>query len=123
MGGVQASRYNGKTYQTINVPGALCSYAEDINNAGDVVYQWFQTDFKEFGSLLHAGKYYNFDHPKRMSTGAGINDRGLIVGSYEPDNDTERGFKATYRQHRCLPDCQRKVTKQKPHRIVAMRLF
>jgi hypothetical protein len=73
------------------------AYAEDINNAGDVVYQWFLNDFKAEGALLNNGTYYKFDHPKSMDTyGAGINDRGVIVGFYTPLSGPGGGFKATY---------------------------
>ncbi len=32
----ESSVYNGKTYTTINVPGAANSYALDLDTAGDV---------------------------------------------------------------------------------------
>jgi uncharacterized membrane protein len=96
-GNSESSLYNGKTYKTINVPGAVHSIARDINAAGDVIYQWLPDDFHSHGALLHDGKYYKFDCHNSMSTaGAGLNDNGLAVGSCQPVNNLERGFKATY---------------------------
>ena len=94
---VESSLYNGKTYKTIDVPGASNTYAEGLDNAGDVSYQWFDTDLHPHAALLHAGKYYKFDHPKSMGTyGMGMNDLNVVVGFYTPDNNYQGGFTATY---------------------------
>jgi uncharacterized membrane protein len=96
-GNSESSLYNGKTYKTINVPGALHSIARDINDADDVVYQWFPDDVHSHGALRYSGKYYKFDCHNSMSTaGAGLNNLGVLVGSCQPLNNYERGFKATY---------------------------
>jgi len=71
--------------------------AEDLDNADDVVYQWFDSDLHPHGALLHAGKYYKFNHAKSMGTyGAGINDRSVVVGFFVPDSNSGGGFTATY---------------------------
>jgi uncharacterized membrane protein len=83
------------TYTTINVPGATNSEAWDIDNNGDVVYQW--SDAKgTHGALRLQGKYYKFDDPLGVgSTGAtGINDHSQTVGGY--DAGGFHGFEATY---------------------------
>lgn len=56
----KSSLYNGKTYGTIDVPGATASFAQDLNSAGDVIYQWFDSNGASHGALLQAGKYYKF---------------------------------------------------------------
>ncbi len=92
--------YNIKTQQStpINVPGATDSLATDINNLGDVAYQWLDSGGVSHGALLHGGKYYKFDDPKSVSDYAeGINDFSAIVGAYETvSGGPFSGFRATY---------------------------
>jgi hypothetical protein len=80
---------------TIDVPGATNTQAWDIDNNGDVVYQW--SDAKgTHGALRQQGKYYKFDDPHGVGTtyGFGINDNSQIVGSYVASGF--QGFEATY---------------------------
>lgn len=93
------TKNNGKTYTPINVPGALASFASDLNSAGDVVYEWLDSSHAAHGALLQAGKYYKFDYPKAVFTyGGGINDKSTIVGWYQISNTGPvSGFKATYK--------------------------
>jgi uncharacterized membrane protein len=92
------TKNNGKTYLPINVPGAAASFANDLDSAGDVVYQWFDSRHVSHGALLQAGKYYKFDYPKAVFTyGGGINDKSIIVGWYQISNTGPvSGYKATY---------------------------
>ena len=96
---VESSIYNGKTYKTINVPGADSSTAEDLANSGDVSYLWWDSKFHYHGALFHGGKYTKFDFPKSVQTyGRGINDHHVLVGGYEAKtNGPVRGYKATYK--------------------------
>ena len=78
-------------------PARRNTFAEDLNNADDVVFQWFDRCLHPHGALLHSGKYYTVDYPKSMGTyGMGINDKNVVVGFYVPDNNYQGGFIATY---------------------------
>jgi len=93
---------NGKTYSTIDVPGAADSYASDLNSAGDVTYFWLDSAGAGQGALLHAGKYYKFHYPTSIFTYAGgINDRRTLVGGYQFKGENGHppllGYKATYK--------------------------
>lgn len=55
----------GKTYKTINIPGAANSAATDIDSAGDIVYERSNSSSQTQGALFHADKYYKFDRPER----------------------------------------------------------
>jgi hypothetical protein len=93
------TKNKGKSYKTINVPGATSTYALDLNAAGDVTYEWLDSGGLAHGALLHAGKYYKFDHPKSVQTyGGGINDMGVIAGGFQATSGGPySGFKATYK--------------------------
>jgi hypothetical protein len=98
-GSVQASltKNRGKSYRTIDVPGATDSYPGGINSAGDVTYYWEDSDQVGCGALFHAKKYYKFDYPHATFTAAaGINDRATLVGAYLSTTGPISGFKATY---------------------------
>ena len=92
--------YDVQTQQSteIDVPGATDSLAEDINNEGDVTFEWLDPAGMAHGALLHAGKYYKFEYPKSPSGFAtGLNDRNTLVGAYEAvSGGPFAGFKATY---------------------------
>jgi hypothetical protein len=93
------TKNNGKTYTRINVPGAIASFATDLDSAGDVVYQWFDSGHVSHGALLQAGKYYKFNYPKAVFTyGGGINDKSTVVGWYQISNTGPvSGYKAIYK--------------------------
>jgi uncharacterized membrane protein len=94
---------NGKTYKSINVPGAgkMGSACLDINNENDVAFQWFDSKTVPLfhGALLHNGKYYKFDYPKAVQTyGGGLNDKSTITGGYEAKSKGPfSGYKATFK--------------------------
>jgi len=98
-----SSTYDGKAYKTIDVPGSMVmgSIANDLNNEGDVSYQWVDTGKPPLwhGALRHNGKYYKYDFPKSYQTyGDGINDKSTLVGAYQVQLDgTAYGFKATFK--------------------------
>ena len=100
-GVMTAYRYDIKTKEQkkIDVPGASGSAATDINSAGDVTYQWLDSNSQSHCALLLDGKYYKFDDPKSSYDWAdGINDHSTIVGSYEPvSSGSFLGYKATYK--------------------------
>ena len=93
------TKNDGKTYKPINVPDAVASFANDLDSAGDVVYEWLDSSHVAHGALLQGGKYYKFDYPKATFTyGGGINDKSSIVGWYQTSNTgAVSGYKATYK--------------------------
>jgi uncharacterized membrane protein len=94
-GNFESSLYNGKTYKTINVKGAVDSFAQGINNSGDVVY-WSANSTGIQGALRLGTTYYVFDDPKGKGEtyGYGLNDHRQIVGSY--GTSEFQGYEATY---------------------------
>ena len=101
LSGITYSRiYNYKTgaYQDVNVPNASDSLATDVNNEGDVSYQWTDSNFLSHAAVLHRGNYYKFDYPNAAYTFAqGINDNLQVVGSYQAvANGPLSGFEATH---------------------------
>jgi hypothetical protein len=100
-GAIESSltKNSGKTYKTINVPGAPSSVALDLDAAGDVSYEWIDSGGLGHGALLHAGKYYKFDHPKSVQTyGGGINDKNTITGGFQATSGGPfSGYKAVYK--------------------------
>jgi hypothetical protein len=97
---IESALYNGKTYKTINVPGAANSFAFDINSGGDIVYETLNSSAsKAQGVLYQAGKFYTFAYPKSADTSVtGINDKSEVVGYYQTKSISgpDQGFKATY---------------------------
>jgi len=100
LSGVTQSRiYNSNTgtYQVMNVPGAMDSLALDINNAGDVAYEWTDANYVGHGAVLHQGNFHKLDYPGSVYDYAqGINDNLQIVGGYEAvSNGPLLGFEAS----------------------------
>jgi probable HAF family extracellular repeat protein len=95
----EASLYNGTTYTTENVPGAINSYIHAIDAAGDAVYSWSDALGDFHGAVLSGstGNFTTFDAPPCAQTlGDGINDHHVIVGSCTESNGTIVGFYVTY---------------------------
>lgn len=91
------TKNNGKTYKTINVPDAVASFANGLDSAGDVVYEWLDSTHAAHGALLRGGRYYKFDYPKAVFTYGGINDKNTIVGWYQTNiSGPVSGYRATY---------------------------
>ena len=73
------------TFATIDVPGAGSTFANGLNNRGQVVgfYRVGGQSDASHGFLLDEGNFTTVDVPGAFSTQAfGINDRGQIVGDY-----------------------------------------
>lgn len=69
------------TYTQIDVPGSLYTYCEGINQAGDVVGQYTDSQRIGHGFVLAGGTYTTIDYPGAQETGLSqINDFGKIVG-------------------------------------------
>src|SRR6516164_1927383 len=72
------------TYTTIDVPGAIGTYAQGINASGQIVGYYEVAGGRTYGFLLDVdGSYITLDVPGACDTRAsGINDAGQIVGWY-----------------------------------------
>jgi len=75
-------------FQTIDVPGASLTAVEGINDLGDMVGVFVKgTDLESTTSFLrHNGKITTFSFPGAdpgRTAAFGINNRGVIVGTYE----------------------------------------
>jgi len=88
-GQAQSSLYNGTTYQTLMVPGAVLTEVWGINNLGDIAFTWLDSNFIQHGAILHAGNYYKVNDRQETETSIfGINDTDAFVGIYSPDFGT-----------------------------------
>jgi probable HAF family extracellular repeat protein len=83
------------SYTTLDVPGALYTYASGINASGQIVGTYYDAAKRIHGFLLDQGNYSTLDVPGSTWTQAhAINDSGQIVGSYS-DGAGQHGFLAT----------------------------
>lgn len=74
---------NGKDVTTIDYPGGERTICYGINNSGQVVGAYFDTEALSHAFLCNNGVYSNIDPPGIQGAGAtGINNLGQIVGSY-----------------------------------------
>ncbi len=79
-------------FSTIDVPDAIATYANGINNAEDVVGEYIGSDAKQHGYLSSGGSVTNIDRPGAdTTTPYGINARGQIAGAYREAGATH-GF-------------------------------
>src|SRR5690242_5293629 len=70
------------SYSSIDYPGASATFANDINDAGQVVGTYRDASGAAHGFVLQNGIYSPLDFPGSPETFAnGINDLGEIVGS------------------------------------------
>ncbi len=86
---------SGGTFTTIDVPfpGALGTFPYGINNSGEIVGGWRDSNKDEHAFTLIGGTYASFDYPGASATGAfGINSAGDIVGGYNDGSGTAHGF-------------------------------
>jgi len=91
------------TFTTIDVPGAIVTFANDISPAGDVVGRYIESIPGPptpgspvpggHGFLLTGDRFTPIDFPEASFTIAyGIDSRGNIVGSYHDRNGKSHGF-------------------------------
>lgn len=81
------------TYTTIDMPGAVSTRANGINNVGQIVGDFIDTGNWTHGFLLSGGSFTSFDYPGTVPSGPGffggtwglgINDSVQIVGGHGP---------------------------------------
>jgi probable HAF family extracellular repeat protein len=79
-------------FTTFNVPGAVLTIGEGINNAGTIVGVYVLADGSEHGFVRTNGVFMTVDVPNSSNTAINsINANGQIVGSYDDSNGTH-GF-------------------------------
>ncbi len=84
-----AIKYN---FHPINYPGASATYAEGINNTGQIV-GWYTDLTGTHGFVVSRQRFFVLDFPGAGSTSArGINDHGDIVGIYSDTAGADHGF-------------------------------
>lgn len=80
-------------FVTINFPGATSTGPETINDAGQIVGRYTDSEGVVHGFLLSAGVFTTIDYPGGIFTNAaGINNYGEIVGFYEDSSELFHGF-------------------------------
>lgn len=91
----QGYERSGGHFTTIAVPfaGAAGTFPYGINNSGEVVGGWWDSNIIEHGFTLIGGTYTSFDFPGATETGGfGINSAGDIVGGYNDASGAAHGF-------------------------------
>jgi uncharacterized membrane protein len=77
----------------VSFAGAAGTFPYGINNSGEVVGGWWDSNIVEHGFTLIGGTYTSFDYPGASESGAfGINSAGDIVGSYNDASGVPHGF-------------------------------
>jgi hypothetical protein len=67
----------------------------EIDTANQVIGIYLDKKSNDHGFILMGGVYQGFDFPGSSFTdGNGINDQGMIVGSYLDSNGAEHGYAA-----------------------------
>ncbi len=91
------------TFTTIDIPGAIVTFATDIGPAGDIVGRYIESipgpphpglpQPGGHGFLLSGGQFTSIDFPQASFTIAyGIDSAGNIVGSYHDPDGKSHGF-------------------------------
>jgi hypothetical protein len=72
----------GKTYTSLDYPGAVFTEALKVNNAGTVVGNYYDGT-SDHGFMWQSGTFTPIDYPGSSETTVeGINDSGTMVGNY-----------------------------------------
>ncbi len=76
-----------------SVPNALATYGHAINNRGQIVGDYIDSNDVRHGFSLASGHYLTIDPPGAISAEAWqVNDQGVIVGLYYTADGYEHGF-------------------------------
>ncbi len=86
-----------KSITSFDVPGADWTWPFGINDEGDIVgtYYIFSPSYVEQGFILHEGQFHTFEVPGNNGGLTGINNRGVMSGTYADSNGIWHGFIAT----------------------------
>jgi len=80
------------SYRSIDYPGAALTQVFGINERGDVVGSYNDTDGNTHGFSLVNGRFSRIDYPGSIFTAArGINDDDVIVGAFTRADDPNGG--------------------------------
>ena len=82
----KTARAQGRTYTTVDVPGAIETGASSINNLGQIVGGYVLPDGSRHGFLYSGGTFTTIDDPNSTtmtSEALGINNSGQIVGAFD----------------------------------------
>ena len=83
---------NGK-FSNVHYPGAKNDIATGIDDAGDIVGNYYDAGGNSHGFLDQSGTFTAIDFPGARRTFVyGINNNGDIVGYYNSDRTTTHGF-------------------------------
>jgi hypothetical protein len=96
--GIIGFQFDGTNSTPITVPGAIKTYARGINNAGDVVGSYTLSGnhgFVEIGGTFTQLDYNNNPSAVLTTDAYGINQSGVIGGTYLDLNAHAHGFIAT----------------------------
>jgi hypothetical protein len=94
-GYIQGYERSGGRFTTIDVPfvGAQGTFPCGINNSGEIVGGWWDSNKDEHSFTLVGGTYTSFDYPGASATAAfGINSAGDTVGAYADASGVGHGF-------------------------------
>ncbi|MGB7758417.1 MAG: hypothetical protein WBL61_01230, partial [Bryobacteraceae bacterium] len=82
------------SFTNIDYPGGLYVNATGLNDSGDVVGTYQDSNYNTHGFLYTGGTAYSsIDYPGASQTWAnGINDNGVITGHYEDSSGLSHGF-------------------------------
>ena len=82
-------------FQAIAPPGSQFSWVRGMNNKGDAVGDYYDSNWDGHGFLrTHTGMFVTIDPPTAAATSAfSINDAGVIVGAYLDSNNVLHGFR------------------------------
>jgi hypothetical protein len=90
---VYAQTPTPSVFTSINVPGAIETDANDINDAGVIVGFYVDAGGMDHGWVRIGGTFHDVDVPGGVGTFAyGINDSSQIVGWYTDSGLVEHGF-------------------------------
>jgi probable HAF family extracellular repeat protein len=91
--GRSAAWATSNNFVPIDVPGAVATQASSINDSGQIVGQFVDTNSQWHGFLADNGIFTTIDPPGATYTSIdGINDRGQMVGTFVPSNGRLQGF-------------------------------
>ncbi|MFZ0927032.1 MAG: carboxypeptidase regulatory-like domain-containing protein [Syntrophobacteraceae bacterium] len=105
-GGIEQSHgflYTGGQFTTFddpqagtNIPGCLGTYANGINDNGQVVGNYYDSSGNCHGFLDSSGQFTTLDNPNASLKGgtqpSGINNKGQVVGTYYDSSGIRHGF-------------------------------
>jgi len=92
-GDLSAFTLRAGLYQSFTVPGATATFAEGINETGQIVGFYEDASRIFHGFIYSGGTFTTIDVPDSQETRIyGVNDAGQMVGTYADQQANTRGF-------------------------------